>query len=1050
MNPKPRSTRQTVDEATAIRLAQASIDLHEAAAKILADLAPGTSDVDVERLAATLKLIGEFGTLTAPQSGALAREPVQVGRFQVLKERGRGGFGVVLHAYDPDLEREVALKIPLPEKLLTGQSPEEFVREARLAARLEHPGVVRVYEVARLGPIWYIVSAYCAGPTLAEWLEQRREPLSPKSAARVVAAIAEAVHYAHSRGVLHLDLKPENVLVEDVPEEDHPLRPMVTDFGLAGRLEQFAADGDRRLGGTVDYMAPEQRLGDAGRVGVAADVYALGAILYDLVAKPFPRETMDDPSQGASLNPSPRPSLAALPRDFDAICQRCLQPEIENRYASADELAADLGRFIEGLPVRARHAPWLERAARWSARRPITAALLGALLSSLALGLGTAGLLWHRAEQHLAETRSLLYAANIKLAEGAWAEHNIRALNMLLAPFADIDDKGDDLRGWEWYYFQRLCHQDQQTFTVAGEIECSAIAPSGQILITGTSDGRVAANDVATGHLLWSLRPFAGHLTCIAVSQDGSRFAALDRRGNCQLWQNLRKPRLVAHTAFSYGTIQAAAFNRELTFVALSDPAYTIHCWNFASDCEVQQLNGHTANVTALVMLNDGEQLASSSEDGSVRVWNIQTGKQDRLFEDPAKDRLLSIAATRDGRYVAAGGRQGMVLSWDLDQGSLVFHRPAHADAVNCLRFTAGGESLISASGDRSIKVFKFRTAELQHAFWGHEERVSSLMITGDSDQFLATSRDGAVKAWNLKQPDIAAPTPLYRNVGNAVFSPQGESLAFRFTDGRVCVFQWPQMQINYQFQGPAGLDALAYDSGQRLCAVSRDDGAVEIWRAERLVRTIEHHQLPVRSLAFDRDGKRLAVAGREGVISIWDPLTGAMIHQSQQEREVVSVAFAPGDAVLAASVDNLIKLFDVPTGQLQRRINTLSQRVYGIAFSGDGSLLAAGDRSGSILVWDTKRNAPVAKLTGHSDRVYACCITPDKRRLVSCSRDSAIRWWDLTTGHELCVIRGDWGECENLILSPDGWALLSIGKDKALRIWEPRELSRRSCAAAM
>lgn len=390
----------------AIALAQASVDRCLAGEE---GKSPGESTEDnanLAELSAALELLGEFGPGLFGAPDQTDGQPLRLGRFEILEERGRGGFGIVLRALDPLLQREVALKIPRPERLIAGQPPDDFVREAQVAARLEHPSIVRVYETRRLGPVWYIASAYCDGPTLAEWLESRTEPLTPQLAARLVAEVAEAIHYAHTRGVLHLDLKPENILLEQRAPDELP-RPSVTDFGLAGRSDNRNNDSKPRIAGTLAYMAPEQRVGDAARIGTAADVYALGAILHDLL-EPSPNPIRDTPAQTAAGESTPpaRTPLASIPRNLDAICQKCLSEDPADRYDSARELAADLGRFLRGESVVARAAPWNERIRALVRRRPLVTTLCSILTTTVIIGLTAITLLWRQAESSLAGFRA--------------------------------------------------------------------------------------------------------------------------------------------------------------------------------------------------------------------------------------------------------------------------------------------------------------------------------------------------------------------------------------------------------------------------------------------------------------------------------------------------------------------------------------------------------------------------------------------------------------------------------------------------------------------
>ncbi len=453
----------------------------------------------------------------------------QVPGYEILRELGRGGMGVVYQARQLALNRLVALKMIRTADLAGPEELERFRIEAEAVARMQHPNIVQIYEIGawQAGdanpPMPYFSLEFCDGGDLKGRVGNAT--LGPHQAARVVETLARAMHAAHQRGIVHRDLKPQNILLVGGP--DVPIDgciPKITDFGLAKRLETTGQTRDVACMGTPSYMPPEQAEGRSKEVGAAADIYSLGATLYALVAgrPPFVGASnqdilmqvmLDEPVPPRQLNPQ-------VPRDLETIALKCLDKEPSRRYASAEALADDLRRFLQHEPIAARPVGQLERGWRWCRRKPALAASLAGTVLALVLGTVVSAVLAVRANFHagraesarqVAETKTevadaaraeaveeknkadaarrhaekLAYVGQLGLAQREWQDGQCAHARNLL------EDCAPELRGWEHNYLYSLFHQNQRTFRGhIDQVTSVAWSPDGQRLASTQGTGR--------------------------------------------------------------------------------------------------------------------------------------------------------------------------------------------------------------------------------------------------------------------------------------------------------------------------------------------------------------------------------------------------------------------------------------------------------------------------------------------------------------------------------------------------------------------------------
>jgi hypothetical protein len=466
-----------------------------------------------ETCAAADSLPDEPPRTAEPTCGGRAAAPQAAGGnfpdvpgYEILRELGRGGMGVVYQARQRGLKRLVAVKMLLAGRYAAPAERARFQAEVEAIARLQHPNLVQVFEVGEHEGRAFFSMEYVDGGNLEDRLASRPQP--PRQAAELIEVLARAIHAAHQRGVIHRDLKPGNILLQKKATTDNTddtdgkdklssssvpsvlsvvdFTPKVTDFGLAKRLDVAAGPTlTRHVLGTPSYMAPEQAAGRSKQVGPATDVYALGAILYEMLTgrPPFVGDSVVEVvRQAAEEEPVPPRRLeSGVPADLETICLKCLHKEPAKRYPSAAALADDLRRFLDGRPVLARPVGWWGRLVRWARRRPAAAGLvaLGALtvLAALAAGVWFTRRLAAELEQTrqarreaLAAKRELETALARQVADGL--EADLRQLEMVPQSMAALLSvrvgwSEEELEAW----MRALVVQDKRVFGLCVALE---------------------------------------------------------------------------------------------------------------------------------------------------------------------------------------------------------------------------------------------------------------------------------------------------------------------------------------------------------------------------------------------------------------------------------------------------------------------------------------------------------------------------------------------------------------------------------------------------
>jgi WD40 repeat protein len=1007
---------------------------------------------------------------------------VQLGRFRIVRELGRGGCGIVFLAFDPTLRRHVALKMPRPEASLTREARQRFLREAQAAAVLDHPNLVPVYETGELGPIGYIVSAYCPGPTLAAWLKARSEPVGAQEAVQLVLALAEGVEHAHSRGVLHRDLKPGNVLLQKdeggrMKDESRPdasslssvilhpssFVPKITDFGMAKFVE---GEGDETRSGTVlgtpRYMAPEQVEARRREIGPATDVYALGAILYEvLTGRPPLQAETDLATLRLVLSAEPVPLRRLRPevsRDLEAVCRKCLEKDPRRRYPTAAALAEDLRRLLAGDSTLARPAGVMTHVRKQVRRH--RAALAGVVLVLATVLSLWGGWRWYdeaararvRGER---DARRKQYVQSLRSAQVAQESGQPERARELLDGQRP-GPGGSDLRGFEWYHLWQLCQA--APFPVlkghSGSVRALMVSPDGKTLASAGDDQWIKLWDVATGRDLATLRGHTLPVWGLAFSPRGDLLASsghiqMTEPGELKLWDvatgKLRATlddatiRVKSGLAFCPDGKTLAAAGGEPSLktgqVRLWDvataqvrrdlkgfPGNWVHCVAFAPDgrtlaaggasSEIQlwdldtgqartKLTGHTHHVHSVTFSPDGQTLVSGSWDTTLRLWDLTTFQERPPLQHRTGPVWCTMAFAPDGKTLAAGGETGTIKLWDVASGRDRATLTGHTAAVRAVMFTCDGRTLFSGSDDKTVRRWWDPAGGSARAsLKGHTAEAWGVAFAPD-DRTLATAGDDhLVRLWNpATGHELATLSGPSSLVGCVAFSPDGQLLASGDYDGTVRIYETATQRQRARLEG---------------------------------------HRRLLRSLAFSPDGRTLATASNDFTVRLWDVATATELAKLEGHRNIVrSVAFAPDGRTLAsASEDQTVRLWDVATRQLRLEFADTGQ-VWCLAFAPDGRTFATGNNHGTIRLWDAATGAERATLNGHLQGVKSVAFTPDGKRLASGSDDQTIRLWDVEGGQELLTLKAHLHRVNGVAFSSDGQTLASVSHDGAVKLWQ-------------
>ena len=954
----------------------------------------------------------EWNGLRLPEPPAQLR---YFGDYELVGELARGGMGIVYLARQTSLDRLVAVKLLLYGEFSSPAFVERFRTEAAAAARLQHPGIVGIHEIGEQDGQHFFSMEYVPGENLAQRVV--RQPLPPREAAALLVEVADAVHFAHAQGILHRDLKPANVLV------DRMGHARVTDFGLAKRLDRNSElTGTGEVLGSPCFMAPEQVLGDSERVGMAADVYGLGAILYHALTgrPPLQASTVaatlelvlrQDPVSPRRLNPS-------VPRDLETICLKCLAKSPTQRYATAAAVRDDLQRFLRDEPIQARPVTPPERLWRWARRRPAGAGLVvaGVLLIATLIG---SGFLYGRQKEQARVKESALrgeserqrYAMSINLAERARTEGDFAQADKLLDGV--VPRAGDvDLRGWEWYHLRHELRGQEERVIWSSTNEIHALAadaPGERLAVLLPQELRILA--VTNGATLgvWPIHDESTGSRTLVFPPMGAGVVLGSLAGATQYEPGQPPRRLLTEPAnilaFS-GDGQRLAFS-SVNLENSMDAPVGAGILNLATERVLyrQTTNGGPGLVWTRPAEGGEEVLYLMGSRGQLTRW--QPGQVPQ--EIWGKTHFTDFAAfSRDGRRLVVDDLMGSFDAFQVTNVPLaanlepvpIYRVPwSVTRALVALNFD-GTRGLFKNGADKRVALCDTTTGGIIRRYLGHRGELTGLTFLGQSSSCVSASRDGTIRLWDTAQrSDHQIITNDLRSFGipRPVASFDG-SLISVVVDGAM-------PSVSSIFYDAKTSKSVAKYSGYSM-AISPSSKEVLFWNGDNTYRrafvvdisnSVELHwkHAPAEGRSVvTADGSLLLFRDKKNALYVSDIRIGSEPKMIAPDSSFPLVADSGNQFV--AMVTNGVGLWNPMLGKLEI---VLDKDAQAFRFSPDGKLLAAGDIEGSVTVIEIASKRALLTLPGHGGEVYTIAFSPDGKTLVSGAEDRMIRFWAIPSG---------------------------------------------------
>lgn len=1011
----------------------------------------------------------------------------QVGDFRIIREIGSGGMAIVYEAEQISLKRRVALKV-LPSHLsFSDEAIRKFQQEAVAGGRASHPGIVAVHAVGEHEGRHFMAQEIVEGGyTLADRLEALRESGDPpvgyfREIVKVITDVARALGHAHAHNVIHRDVKPSNILLTPTGQ------PKVTDFGLARIEDALTLSRTGQVVGTPYYMSPEQTKRQSKGIDFRTDIFSLGVTLYEslTLAYPFDGDTAREVLEKILLREprDPRKMNPRVPVDLAVICLKALEKKPENRYATMNDFADDLERFLNGEVILARPVLPATRLWRLVKRNPSLSAMGGLALLAVAVLVFVVPwiLVQKEKDQRIAveaEQAKVIQARNeavqeknIAVQERAIKEkaladlekmftrfeeayHQSAGLNLITQAGLILDTNPDQaiilayegaLRNPSLYANNVLlesmqsCRQIEEFGRHQAEICDAAFSPDGNKIVTASWDHTARVWDTRSGETVSYLIGHDDGVPQALFMPDAERVVTVSWDNTARIWNSESGDELFPLVGHDAG-VTCADISADGSYIVTGSHDETARIWKAHDGKPYQTLVGHEGPVNYVRFSPDGSRILTASDDGTARIWDVVDGNElTTLIHD---DGILHGSFSPGGNRVVTASMDSTARIWDIATGLDLTRLVGHESMVNIARFSDDGRFVITASDDNMARLWNSKNGDEILTLVGHEAEVTDAALSSDGLRAFTVSTDQTLRIWEVRT---------------------GEALS---------VIKGHERDINSLCFSPDGLNVLT----------ASDDGTARLWNvgSGHGIVVIDKHRDDIRDARFSPDGRRAITASDDKTARIWDTATGEeLLTLGGHDDYILFAQYSPeGSRVITASDDGTAQIWDANSGEHMVTLDGHYGKVRSARFSPDGLRVVTASTDGTARIWDVSTGENVLTIAKHNGAVHSARFSADGLKLITGSMDNTAAIWNAYTGERLDVIEaldtvgdamfasggekalvmtynflprvvypesmgksfaleGHGNNCSSTRFSPDGKKLVTASRDKTARIWD-------------